>query len=781
MTHILNQTTPVQFRAGEVPVAQLLLIQPPLLLHAEFIDYPYFASAGLWQAAAELRVRGHDVQVLDAFCQATSGLIKESNGMIRLGIPLSGLTAKLPAQKPDAIVIGHSPWLRARAASAELRRLALHLHEKYQVPIILADCDIGGMHFIEWDEAVLDELGIDFGCKYDAEGALQLLISQVLSDQPPPQRIAEGAPQADVLDDLPLPAYDLIDVAFFQKFMGRVAQAKHKQEIFDCHPPVMAIKTSRGCVYRCNFCTSNPWSRAGLSGKMYRTYGHDKLHEHIEFLRTKHGVSRLVILDELVNVNSGHFDHLLDIAEEFQMRLDFPNGMRADRVTEIQVKRMAQVTDVLSISAESANERIANDVIGKKFDLAATERVARWCQQHGLKLVVHWMIGQPTETRVEILNTLQTAWNVYEHFGAQPLLQFATPILGTALHKTATQGNLWTSREDRDIGPMFQGKPVLKGVDWTPSELWHAKRVLETKVAMWAPRKVIMNTTYVCNNQCVFCATGNRSDWHGETDKQLEFLQDRISKGYDLCDFDGGEPTTNPNLFKLIGGAKQFGYKQINLTTNGRMMALPKNAEKVVRSGITSLLVSLHGPNEQVHEDNVQTKGAFKQTISGIANARPLCEKNGIDFGVNVTLTKINSPVLLEYGQLLVDLGVKLCNVQFLTPFGRASAECQPDPAEVAPLVMKLIDNFGDKIKFQVINLPVCYMPGYEEYCLSDIGKLQRHMVFVSLEDVNLFDYLQSRRRHEEPCKTCFYSIACEGFYYWPDEWKDEAQARFGD
>jgi MoaA/NifB/PqqE/SkfB family radical SAM enzyme len=373
------------------------------------------------------------------------------------------------------------------------------------------------------------------------------------------------------------------------------------------------------------------------------------------------------------------------------------------------------------------------------------------------------------------------AWRLFEAYGAVPLLQFATPILGTELHKTATANKLWTTREDRDIGPLFQGQPLLNGADWTPAELWAAKRVLETKVEMWRPRKVIMNTTYICNNHCVFCATGNRSDWHGELDKQIAFLRERRQQGFDLCDFDGGEPTTNPDLFKLIRAAKDMGYQQINLTSNGRMMAVEKNAEKVVRSGITSLLVSLHGPNEEVHEENVQAKGAFRQTISGIRHARPLCDKLGVEFGVNVTLTKINAPVLLEYGQLLVDLGVKLCNVQFLTPFGRASAECQPDPAEVAPLVMQLIDRFGDKIRFQIINLPLCFLPGYEDYGLSDIGKLQRHMIFVSMDDVNLFDYLQSRRRHEKKCETCLLSTACEGFYFWPDEWKDDARQKFGD
>ena len=762
-------------------MARTLLLQPPLLLHADFIDYPYFASLGLWQAAAGLRQGGHDVQVLDALCQPGSGLLRESNGFVRLGIPLSGFLAKLPAERPDVVVIGHCPWLRARPASAELARLAAHLQQRWPaVPVVLADCDVGGMHFIEWTEADLDELGIAWGQKYEADGVLGDLVARLAQGEAPAQRITLGAP-VDDLDALPLPAYDLIDMAAFQTFLGRVAKAGHKREIFACDPPLLACKTARGCAFRCNFCTSNPWSRQGVSGRSYRSHGAEYLLAHATLLRERYGITHLVVLDELANGSAAHFSSILDVAQQLHLRLEFPNGVRADRLTQQDVERLGRLCALLSVSAESATEHIANATIGKRIDLAATERVAAWCQQAGLRLCVHWMVGQPGETRAEILETLQKAWQLFEQFGAEPLLQFATPILGTTLHSEVTAQKLWTTREDRDIGPLFQGKPVLRGVDWTPEELWAAKRILETKVSMWRPRKVILNTTYICNNHCVFCATGNRSNWHGDLEQQLAFLRDRREQGYDLCDFDGGEPTTNPNLLTLIGQARRLGYQQVNLTTNGRLLAVPRNAEKIVRSGLTSLLVSLHGPNEAVHEENVRSVGAFAQTVEGIRQARPLCDKLGLDFGVNVTLTRTNTPHLLEYGELLLDLGVKNCNIQFLTPFGRASAECQPDPAEAAPLVMRLIDAYGAKIRFQVINLPVCYLPGYEAWALSDIGKLQRHMMFVGGDDVNLFEYLQSRRRHEAPCKTCLFSIACEGFYFWPEEWQDEARARWGD
>lgn len=769
-------------------MARALLIQPPLLLHGEFIDYPYFTGAGLWQAAATLREADHDVTVLDAFCLRTSSLMTERQGMIRLGVPWATFTERLPEEAPDVVVIANSPWQRSRPASAELKRFVATLRTRWpEVPTVLADCDIGGMHFIAWGPDDLDEMGIAWGQQYEAEGVLPQLITTLAAGETPDQRISQGVPDDSSLDALPLPAYDLVHMPHFQAFLGRVARANHKHELFDCTPPLIAIKTSRGCVYSCNFCTSNPWQRDGLEGRAYRMYGAEALSDHLAALQTRFGVRRVVVLDELVNVNTRHLDALLDALEAHDMRADFPNGMRADRLTEAQVKRLAKRTAKLSVSAESATERVANDVIGKRFDLEATRRVAGWAQQAGLPMVVHWMIGQPDETRTEILHTLHTAWQLFEDTGARPLLQFATPILGTTLHQTVTERQLWTQREDRDIGPLFQGQPCFEdrhdGADtgWTARELHVAKLAFETKLAAYKPRKVIMNTTYICNNQCVFCATGNRLPSHGDVQEQLRFMQMRRDQGYDLIDFDGGEPTTNPMLFHLLRSAKAMGYEQINLTSNGRMLMLPKNAEKIVRSGITNLLISLHGPNEQVHELQVQSEGAFRQTVRGIANAAKLCKRHGVGFGVNVTLTKTNFPVLMEYGALLTRLGVGLCNIQFVTPFGKASADTQPDPAEAAVAVRALIDRYGEQITFQVINLPLCYMAGYEEYCLGDIYKLERRMVFVSMEDVNLFDYLQSRRRHEAACQSCLLSIACEGFYYFPDEWHDEAAARFGD
>jgi hypothetical protein len=68
-------------------------------------------------------------------------------------------------------------------------------------------------------------------------------------------------------------------------------------------------------------------------------------------------------------------------------------------------------------------------------------------------------------------------------------------------------------------------------------------------------------------------------------------------------------------------------------------------------------------------------------------------------------------------------------------------------------------------MKFQVINLPFCFMPGYEEFLTGDLQKLGRHMVFVNNETVNLAAYLAERRTRKPVCESCPRAVFCGGFY----------------
>jgi MoaA/NifB/PqqE/SkfB family radical SAM enzyme len=119
--------------------------------------------------------------------------------------------------------------------------------------------------------------------------------------------------------------------------------------------------------------------------------------------------------------------------------------------------------------------------------------------------------------------------------------------------------------------------------------------------------------------------------------------------------------------------------------------------------------------------------------------------------------------------ELILGLGLRWLNVQFLTPFGRATTRHAPDTAEAAAVTMRVIDAYADRMKLQVINLPFCFMPGYERYLAGDLGKRSRHMVFVNNETVNLAAYLAERRVHTDACAPCPHRAFCGGFYQLED------------
>jgi MoaA/NifB/PqqE/SkfB family radical SAM enzyme len=299
----------------------------------------------------------------------------------------------------------------------------------------------------------------------------------------------------------------------------------------------------------------------------------------------------------------------------------------------------------------------------------------------------------------------------------------------------------------------------------TPALLRKFKQTFDSRLEhSRGPKKVIMNVTYLCNNHCTFCAVGTRTQVHGHPTRQREHLLTFRQQGVEMVDFDGGEPTLNPELIPLVRYAREIGYKRINVTTNGRLAFYEDFAKKLVRSGLTTLLFSVHGPDAQSHAAQVGVAEAFDQTTGGIRNALKFAPP-GVELGMNITITKGNFAKLEAVTQLAWDLGLRWLNIQFLTPFGRATSWVAPDTQAAADIATGVIDRWKDRMKFQVINLPFCFMPNHQEFMMGDLAKLERHMIFVNNEDVNLAEYLAERRVRKPVCETCPHAVFCGGFY----------------
>lgn len=751
-------------------MSRVLVVHPPTSIARDFIDYPWFADLGAVQIAAVLRARGDDVALVDANALSGSTLSWRADGRAHLGASVEEVieACRERANECDAIVAAYTPFHRppARcdvlgATCAALRSIAPRAH------LMLADLYQSGQHFVESEGALASYPECDAWLKYEAEDA----IARVVGDRV--HGVVRGRDVAS-LDAVPIPAWDLVDLGAHDAFRARVVANLGRPEwAFPIDGRTLPLVTSRGCPFRCAHCSSNPGREPGAP-KTQRRLSAETLRAHVRSLVRDRGATRLHVLDEMVNVSARHFESLMDAIEEVDARFDVPNGMRADYLERDHVRRMRGRVTTLSVSAESGVQRVVDEVVGKQLDLAAIVRAAEGAHAAGVPLMVHFIVGMPGEIAEEINATLAFAHDLHVRFGAWPAVQFATPLPGTRLAEgralPAVGGEGGTTRaQGIDWGPRFQTEPSQPDAAVAPQTLRAFKSTFDALMcASQGPRKVVMNVTYACNNHCSFCAVGTRTQVHGNAQRQREWLELYRARGVTLVDFDGGEPTLDPELVPLIGHARSLGYERIHVTTNGRLCFYESFARRLVRSGLTSLLFSVHGPDARTHAQQVGVAEAFEQTIGGIRHCVEHAPR-GIDLGMNVTLTKGNYERLGEIAELALSLGLPWLNVQFLTPFGRATRWVAPDTAAAARAAMRVIDAYRDRMKLQVINLPLCFMPGYQEFVVGDLAKVERHMIFVNNETVNLGAYLAERRVHKDACAPCPHRVFCGGFYEMDD------------
>lgn len=736
----------------------VLVVHPPASIARDFIDYPYFADLGAVQLAAVLAQRGAAVALVDAYALPGAGLTWRPDGRAHLGAAIPDVLAAC-AGDPGAIVVAVTPFHRPPRRDDLLADLLCGLRARWpDRPLILADCYQSGQHYVPAPNLLASYPEADAYVQFEAERTVPELLAALFARGERPRGLHRGA--QPVLDDLPLPAWSRVDLGAHDRFRAALVRGLGRGAwAFPILGRTLPIVTSRGCPFTCAHCSSNP-DRGPGEPKAQRRLSPAALARHLAALARDHGAERLYVLDELINVHPRHFDEFLALVAAEGLRFELPNGLRADYLEDRHLAAMRGRITTLSVSAESGSQRVVDEVVGKRLELAAIVRAAEAARAADIPLIVHYIIGQPGERADEINQTLAFALDLWDRFRAWPAVQFATPLPGTEL---ARRLPLAAPPEDGDWGPHFQRVP--SGATVPPAALARFRDTFERRLAAsQGPRKLVLNATYACNNHCSFCAVGTRTQLHGDPGRLREQLARYREQGVEQLDIDGGEPTLHPDLAGLIRHARALGYRRVNVTTNGRLLAYEAFAARLLHAGLTSLLFSVHGVDARTHAQSVGVAEAFDQTLAGIRNAARLAPR-GVELGMNVTLTKHNQDQIAGLADLAWSLGLRWINYQFLTPFGRATRMLAPDTERAAAAVAAVIDARAADMKIQVINLPFCFMPGREAHLQGDLGKLERHMAFVGGETVNLAQYLAERRTRRPVCEACPHACFCGGFY----------------
>ena len=155
-------------------------------------------------------------------------------------------------------------------------------------------------------------------------------------DRPPPKD----------LDELPFPAWDLIDHTKYHTVpRGGVIYA---------HPEFATMFSSRACPWRCSYCHNS-------YGKQFRERSAQHVLAEIELLVTKYGVKELVFMDDIFNFRPERAKAIAQgiIDKGWKLALTFPNGFRGDILDEelvVLLKKAGMYRCMVAV--ESASPRL---------------------------------------------------------------------------------------------------------------------------------------------------------------------------------------------------------------------------------------------------------------------------------------------------------------------------------------------------------------------------------------------------------------------------------------
>jgi len=146
--------------------------------------------------------------------------------------------------------------------------------------------------------------------------------------------------------------------------------------------------------------------------------------------------------------------------------------------------------------------------------------------------------------------------------------------------------------------------------------------LLLKKTIVWSyPYSLTTEPTNRCNLSCLECPTGNKTSEIKKGEMSFEnykIVIDKVKKyiAYQMIYFQG-EPFLNSEIYNMI---KYSDNNKIytSTSTNGHFLS-QLNAERVVKSGLKRIIVSLDGTNQESYE-KYRVGGNYETVLSGIKN-----------------------------------------------------------------------------------------------------------------------------------------------------------------
>jgi radical SAM superfamily enzyme YgiQ (UPF0313 family) len=217
------------------------------------------------------------------------------------------------------------------------------------------------------------------------------------------------------LDDLPRPAWDLVDVDRYR----RVWRAHHRYH-------AMNIATTRGCPFHCNWCAKP------IYGQRYAVRAAPNVVDEIAWLKADFAPDQLSVVDDVFGLQPGWVDTFAEHIERSGARIPFKCLMRADQVNGSVATALRHAgCRMVWMGAESGSQTVL-DAMDKGVTVAQIKDAVRHLHQTGIQVGMFLQFGYPGETWEDVEKTLA----LVRETGPDDIgVSVSYPLPGTKFHQ----------------------------------------------------------------------------------------------------------------------------------------------------------------------------------------------------------------------------------------------------------------------------------------------------------------------------------------------------------
>ncbi|MEW6202629.1 MAG: radical SAM protein [bacterium] len=303
---------------------------------------------------------------------------------------------------------------------------------------------VGGAHPSIMTEELKDISEID--CIFTGEAEItfpQLALD--LANGKSPERVVRGEPPE--LDDIP--------------FADRELFGPYEYPMKYMPAPFMTIIAGRGCRYNCNFC--QPAERL-IFGKRVRRRSPENVIAELTIMRDRYSFRSFLIHDDCLTEDAAWVDSFLKLYRKEGFTQPFACQCRADhicrRVELIRLMRDSGLTWLI-IGFESGSQRVLN-FLRKGTKVKQNLEAAQICRELGIRIWANYMLGIPTETKEEAMETVRMIRLIApDHYSPS----FYTPHPGSDLFTYCIEKGLSRIRSHSDYKRNPYGEKIV-GVDY---------------------------------------------------------------------------------------------------------------------------------------------------------------------------------------------------------------------------------------------------------------------------------------------------------------------------